>query len=436
MGDIEIPWETIDMAFRGISPRKDTLQICLVLANGSGTVDDVVNWARPLNHWMLWSFTQYINSGAHKDPSRTSIAAVHSDDVTMRWYKVLQATSSAQCHDSRDRVYGVLGLCEPSIRTSIPTDYNLPAAMLFSQATVRLISGLKSLSVLTNSFLETCFKVSAPMTVPSWVPQNRHPLPSKIDSQDHERYSKYQASLHHQCHATVSDDYSTLATTGVLVDRIAKVGEPVRDFSTLPADMFATWSSILDLKSTGREVYKHRTKDFKYATWEEEETAPVLTMLDIFWLVLSMGFPPGQINQSNDSGERFIFHLGGNMGNGGPDFSQIARCRFPPKNDEEIHDLIWMFQSASRQHLGGFPALHRRLFVTHDGFVGMGPESAQEGDHVAVLHGSRVPYVLRHEPSKDEYRFVDECYVQGMMQGEIVEDQGAGKYELQSILLC
>jgi hypothetical protein len=58
----------------------------------------------------------------------------------------------------------------------------------------------------------------------------------------------------------------------------------------------------------------------------------------------------------------------------------------------------------------------KRLFVTSAGFLGVAPFHAQEGDVVCLLLGGEVPYLLR--PSGNEYTFVSECYVHGMMDGE------------------
>jgi hypothetical protein len=77
----------------------------------------------------------------------------------------------------------------------------------------------------------------------------------------------------------------------------------------------------------------------------------------------------------------------------------------------------------------------RRLFVTLNGFLGLGPDTVQEGDILAVLAGGDVPYLLRHIQkgtklprvadapcdASNRYLLVGECFVQGLMDGEAVE---------------
>ncbi|KAG6364696.1 hypothetical protein INS49_006300 [Diaporthe citri] len=64
----------------------------------------------------------------------------------------------------------------------------------------------------------------------------------------------------------------------------------------------------------------------------------------------------------------------------------------------------------------------RRLMVTKEGYIGVAPRRAQKGDIVCVLYGCSVPVVLRKSGTDDESaslcKFVGECYVDGLMDGE------------------
>ena len=46
------------------------------------------------------------------------------------------------------------------------------------------------------------------------------------------------------------------------------------------------------------------------------------------------------------------------------------------------------------------------------------------GDVVAILFGHDVPCVLR--PHGDRYQFVGDCYVRGIMRGEMVAGENCG----------
>jgi hypothetical protein len=55
------------------------------------------------------------------------------------------------------------------------------------------------------------------------------------------------------------------------------------------------------------------------------------------------------------------------------------------------------------------------------------PRGATEGDLVTMFSGIEVPYLLRKipEPStRQQFQFVGECYVHGIMDGEVLELEG------------
>ncbi|KAM0462723.1 hypothetical protein ACHAPV_003547 [Trichoderma viride] len=83
-------------------------------------------------------------------------------------------------------------------------------------------------------------------------------------------------------------------------------------------------------------------------------------------------------------------------------------------------------------------ALGRRFFITKEGYFGLGPQKLEPGDRVAVLFGSGVPFVLRKCPAiagRPAWRIIGECYVHGIMQGEVIRKWELGASEAQMLLL-
>ena len=60
---------------------------------------------------------------------------------------------------------------------------------------------------------------------------------------------------------------------------------------------------------------------------------------------------------------------------------------------------------------------HRRLCITKRRCLGLVPAYAVPGDIICVFGGSHVPFVLR--PAGETFQLVGECYVHGIMQGEM-----------------
>ena len=92
--------------------------------------------------------------------------------------------------------------------------------------------------------------------------------------------------------------------------------------------------------------------------------------------------------------------------------------------------------------------MRRRLIATNEGHAGMAPCRARKGDLVVVLFGCSVPVVLRQlhfrEPPdhsyatldrKAAYEIIGECYVDGFMNGEILNDLDRKSKSVQTFRL-
>ena len=111
----------------------------------------------------------------------------------------------------------------------------------------------------------------------------------------------------------------------------------------------------------------------------------------------------------------------------------VARC---DASAERAHEALWRYMC------------FRALFFTEDGegkldgLMGLGPATVEAGDWVVLLFGAQVPFVLREveEESYPGFRcekraktwlFVGECYLEGVMEGEVIDrlDSEKGVYE-------
>jgi hypothetical protein len=80
-----------------------------------------------------------------------------------------------------------------------------------------------------------------------------------------------------------------------------------------------------------------------------------------------------------------------------------------------------LFQLRAGQWVGG-----RRLFTTPQKWLGLGPESLEQGDEVWLLKNTDTPFILR--PYGDsQYTLVGEAYVHGIMHGELIDAPGGNE---------
>jgi hypothetical protein len=74
-------------------------------------------------------------------------------------------------------------------------------------------------------------------------------------------------------------------------------------------------------------------------------------------------------------------------------------------------------------------SLGRLPFVTQKGHLGLSSERILQGDKIAIIAGSQVPFVLRPR-DKGQFSVVSEAYVDGIMDGEIGETAEYGDVTL------
>ena len=65
----------------------------------------------------------------------------------------------------------------------------------------------------------------------------------------------------------------------------------------------------------------------------------------------------------------------------------------------------------------------------------MGPKDTGKGDTVCVFLGGKVPFVLHQEHSELEYLLLGECYVHGIMEGEIMAEIALGERDMEEFIL-
>jgi hypothetical protein len=86
-----------------------------------------------------------------------------------------------------------------------------------------------------------------------------------------------------------------------------------------------------------------------------------------------------------------------------------------PNQDEYAHDSFFgrFFDVVVRMSL--------RLMTSREGRIGMILEKVMKGDLICVLFGCNVPVLLRKSESGDSFTFIGECYLDGCMDGSVLD---------------
>lgn len=74
---------------------------------------------------------------------------------------------------------------------------------------------------------------------------------------------------------------------------------------------------------------------------------------------------------------------------------------------------------------------NQKFFITESGLLGLSHLDTEPGDEVWVLNGGKVPFVLRPRGGNGDsnYDFVGRSHVEGIMRGEIFEDNTKAQLE-------
>lgn len=76
----------------------------------------------------------------------------------------------------------------------------------------------------------------------------------------------------------------------------------------------------------------------------------------------------------------------------------------------------------------------RRLITTEKGYLGLAIAATEPDDRICILVGCKTPLVLR--PRGAYFQVIGECYIHGIMRGEIAKDIREGRLRMDEIALC
>jgi hypothetical protein len=66
----------------------------------------------------------------------------------------------------------------------------------------------------------------------------------------------------------------------------------------------------------------------------------------------------------------------------------------------------------------------KAMVITESGRLVSGPAATQAGDNICIIAGAKVLFILRQNDGGEGYRIVGECFVDGLMGGEVSRLEG------------
>ncbi|KAJ8126249.1 hypothetical protein O1611_g7388 [Lasiodiplodia mahajangana] len=306
---------------------------------------------------------------------------------------VLRKFRSRLATDPRDKVFAVLGLIRSwgreksgqAIRGITP-DYAIRDDHIFLKTTVLLIRNTRSLAPMAGTLQGN----SGISLMPSWVTDwncppsvNEHIRVGNFQLYDAGKLMSGSVTLHRQL---------ILETQGYFIDEVQYIGR------TLECEQGRNRSrlTVLEWQNSLHTLWGADPRK-KYANDESLHTA--------FWRTLCADLEfvqyadrsdyirefrrlPQQASGENDAYERWLAA----DAQSNRRTSLVGGIWVEPTNGEIETESENAFQYLLECASGG-----RRFFRTKKGYIGTGPAGMDVGDSVAVLLGSRVPFVLRQD---------------------------------------
>ncbi|KAL6896380.1 HET domain-containing protein [Trichoderma evansii] len=295
--------------------------------------------------------------------------------------------AGSRCSDERDKIYGVLGsLREIERAIGIIPDYTLTVAEVYTDAARKQILHTAGLTLFNQCDLSPRPRFPE---LPSWVPDWSTELASSI------------------MHAFVPLLLSDLPAFERIDDRLIHKGSSLTDIS-------------LEIRRVFHDAYKDVTAQRAHDEFVEAFTRAL-------WLgdFADRWFPASSHRPPFEDCVALIATIVGEW----PSHDKMPTLPFSDPVAARYLDSV---RDACRT---------RTLLLTRDGYVGLAPGIAAIGDEVVMLFGCNAPIVVRSSAtnatnatnaiypqssdlgsltSHTQYRVVGECFVHGMMDGEII----------------
>ena len=318
-------------------------------------------------------------TGGRTDPPLEMLRRMFRAGLTVSMLEQLWLHRNRKCGKDKDRIFALRGLCSVSEDASIPVDYDLEVDKIFLRYARNSISRTGSLSI-----LGTCLPLEQEhQSLPSWVTDwsncnARYPVTTftAIVTSSNKPYAALPDTTAY-IHEMGGDMEHVLATKGYHTQTVSQLSLNRSDTELYPIDTSVLGSVMNDF-------------------WKVAQNLTVAQGIN--WLTTDTAVD-GPNEQLVDAFRRTVI---------------ANRDRFCQRDSNPGPGQGGAYWSAVSQSIYG-----RKFFVTEEGDMGIGPYDVQQGDHICLLPGAEVPFVLRSYSEHQietvidarAYTLVGECYL-------------------------
>ncbi|CAG9950883.1 unnamed protein product, partial [Clonostachys rosea f. rosea IK726] len=342
-----------------------------------------------------------------------------------RIFTLLKMTQHALCSDPRDKVYGMLAMASQKEERSFRVDYSsgYTFSNLYLDVAIDEIRRIQKYEGSIHSLLSAVeasqFEMTIPSPLPSWVPDwrpDRRRLSRPFGGGRTYTGYRFCASGDSETNFELNPaDNSQLQIQAYEVDSIVDISDvflspslSYREAASSKSDLL----SCLDLSA--------RLKQYPGSC----------TVFDAFWLTTVAGVDEtGDAPAPHAFAEVFSVLMDATTGRTPslPGQSYTKRQQLPEGRGRltPAHLKERSIGTTYSNALSAFQAAMsgRRFGITGKGYIGLFPCASSRGDGIILVSGCPVPYVIRRV-GQDQWRYLGECYIHGMMNREAIPADG------------
>ena len=308
----------------------------------------------------------------------------------------------SRCTDLRDKVYGILGLVNSDLASTISVDYRKSIDEVYTDFAASIVRYTGTLEILGMSYSSP----SEQSLLPSWVPDFRCEYATVIAPGGVNTEHMQKPLVR-----PVVTSHSQLLVGGIFLDEI----DGLTATRSIQREHLRQDTDPDIVHASGLHRQEHVYEDhegLKYAYWStlvtkhgaKLDAAAISAPREVFEAQCSENMFGESVQEWLELNEDFEI-----AGHCLESFFASSPNLEAPSNDAEMQYKVYFMRLARR-------VMRHRLTFTRGGRLGLVPADSRKEDAIYTLHGFDSLAVLRRQA--DGWTFIGPCYIHGLMEGD------------------
>lgn len=304
-----------------------------------------------------------------------------------------QLAFSFDATDARDQVHAFLAFQDPREEKILP-DYSLDTSAAYTVVSASIARSSKSLSIFGLIRGSKYFGL-----LPSWVVDWRLNKSTQGTPFDKDSKDVFDACKGYQYkpakeHPQLS---RVLTVKGKIIGRIAIVSTVAHESQQDVSKAWKLEQVVKSLKLSAHSRSKGKNLSILNDPNLRRRVVSVLMAQDMrgFMADIHQENPLDQVLRAYDIYDRAV------------------------REDTSVEDASESGRLIQKLNRRTFLCVKKRVFCTNEGLIGLGPQLISDNDFVCILHGSKVPCIMRKQGN--DWKVIGLCFYEEGMHGEFVD---------------